>query len=73
MSPLEDLLKKYGPQYHIHADDTQLYLAFSPIDADAQTNSKTKMEHCMDEIRSFLVRNKKKLNDGKTEFLKLRK
>ncbi len=41
MVPLGDLIWKYGLQYHIYADDTQLYIAFSPLDKDVKAKYNT--------------------------------
>ena len=29
--PLADILKDHGVQYHVYADDTQIYMSFQPI------------------------------------------
>ena len=69
MAPLGDLIRKHGLQYHIYADDTQLYIAFSPLDKDDSARAKLNMEKCIVIIKDFLLENRMKLNDGKTEFL----
>ena len=69
MAPLGDLIRNYGLQYHIYADDTQLYIAFSPLNIDESAKAKLSMETCIDIIKDFLLENKMKLNDSKTEFL----
>ncbi len=57
MAPLGDLIRKYGLQYHIYADDTQLYIAFSPLDNDKSTKAKCNMEKCISIIKDFLLEN----------------
>jgi exonuclease III len=69
LAPLGDLIRKHGLQYHIYADDTQLYIAFSPLDKNDSAKAKLNMEECISTIRDFLLENRMKLNDGKTEFL----
>ena len=69
LAPLGDLIRKHGLQYHIYADDTQLYIAFSPLDKNDSAKAKLNMEECISTIRDFLLENRMKFNDGKTEFL----
>ncbi len=69
MSPLRDLIRKHGLQYHIYADDTQLYIAFSPLDTGDCHKAKLNMEKCISIIKDFLLENRMQLNDGKNEFL----
>ena len=52
--------------YHLYADDTQLYCA---SDAGAFSDTLVKLEACVKDIRSWMIKNKLKINDDKTEFL----
>ncbi len=60
------ILRYYKMGYHIYADDTQLYCTFdhsSPLEAI------NKIQICISDIRSWMIKNKLKINDDKTEFL----
>ena len=64
--PLGAILRHHNLQYHIYADDTQLYCSFDSQDHASALQS---MESCVSDIRSWMIRNKLKINDDKTEFL----
>ncbi len=67
MQPIGDLIKDLRLEFHIYADDTQLYLAFNPMDNNDSVQAKVNMEHCITIIKDFLLENRMKLNDDKTD------
>jgi hypothetical protein len=66
--PLQHLITKHGITHHGYADDTQLYIEFNPKTADGLSNAIIALENCVNDIRKWMVTNKLKLNDDKTEF-----
>ena len=66
--PLGAICQQHSVSYHLYADDTQIYLSFSPND---QNHSIQKLEACVKDIREWMLCNFLKLNDAKTEFLVL--
>ena len=68
-SKLFEITSCYLPNVHVYADDTQLYISFSPNDIDEQMNTLFAIEDCVAAIRSWMFENKLKFNDDKTEFL----
>ena len=53
-------------EYHLYADDTQLYCA---SEINACNDTLQAVEACITDIRSWMIMNKLKINDDKTEFL----
>ena len=68
-SKLFEITGCYLPNVHVYADDTQLYISFSPNDIDEQLNTLSAIKDCVAAIRSWMSEDKLKLNDDKTEFL----
>ena len=64
--PLGAILRHYKIQYYIYADDTQLYFSF---DLDSHDEVLTTISTCISDIRTWMIQNKLKINDDKTEFL----
>ena len=62
-SKLFQIIRNHLSDVHAYADDAQLYLSFKPDSAmDA-------MERCVNDIRTWMIVDKRKINDGKTEFM----
>ena len=70
--PLGDIIRQHHTQFHLYADDAQLYLAFKRSDSPTvHANTLKKLEACIAEIRQWMPLNGLKLNDSKTEFMLL--
>ena len=67
--PLCSILKHHNIGYHIYADDTQLYIPFKCNDPLATL---PKLKSCISGIRVWMIKNKLKINDSKTEFIVFR-
>ena len=66
---LFDIVKNQLPVVHCYADDTQLYVSFSPKNVTGQDDALDAMERCVEEIRCWMTRNRLMMNNDKTEFL----
>ena len=69
-SQIFDIVSKHLPNVHCFADDTQLYLSFRPDDQASQDVAVAAMEACIRDIRLWMLQDKLKVNDAKTEFLR---
>ena len=70
-SKLFDIIKAHVPTVHCYADDTQLYVSFSPNKSIGQFEAVTAIQHCVDDILKWMTNDKLLLNDDKTEFLRI--
>ena len=64
--PIGAIIRHYGINFHIYADDTQLYITFN---FENLNPSLIKLQSCISDIRTWMITNKLKINDTKTEFL----
>ena len=67
-SRLFNIIQTHLPEVHCFADETQLYLSFSPSNAINQLSAISAMESCVDDIRSWMLNDSLKLNNDKSEF-----
>ena len=67
-SKLFTIIERHLPQVHAYADDTQLYVAFKP-DLEHAANAVAAMEACINDIKKWMLADRLKINDDKTEFL----
>ena len=65
-TPLSSLVSGHAIPHHLYADDSQLYISFSPGDSAAKLNG---LQSCLASVQSWMPTNKLKLNPDKTEFL----
>ena len=62
-SPVASLIRSFKITAHCYADDTQLYVPFTPgIDEE---EVRYKLEDCIDALRVWMNKNRLKLNDKK--------
>ena len=64
--PLGAILRHHNIGYHIYADDNQIYISFKCKDP---LESLTKLSMYISDIRVWMIKNKFKVNDSKTEFI----
>jgi len=62
-----DIIKSHDIEYHLYADDTQLYLSVDRINPSASSDRKPKMKRCIVEIETWM--NTNKLNGDKRELI----
>ena len=68
-SPIAKIIKRHGLQYHLYADDSQLYTSFKTDSFDDLHQAKSKVELCVRDIDNWMVHNGLKLNQDKSELL----
>ena len=67
--PMSAISKYHKIGYHVYANDTQLYISFKckrPLESISKVNS------CLFDVRRWIISNKLKINDSKTEFIVFR-
>ena len=67
VQPVAAIINSFQAAHHIYADDTQLYVSFDPKSSGDIASAKLRLTNCTTEIRSWMLANKLKLNDLKTE------
>lgn len=66
--PLGDLARKHGVNFHLYADDCQLYMSFKQQNCSVTAS---KMKCLVNDIKSWMTNNMLKLNEDKTEIIVL--
>ena len=65
-SPIADIIRRHNLQYHIFADDIQLYISFK-LDFHQDLQSAKVKVLCVRDIECWMVHNGLKFNQDKTE------
>ena len=63
---LAEVIQSHGLDYHMYADDNQLYFPFKTQEVDL---AKPKIEECIASICNWMNLNELKLNHDKTEIM----
>ena len=66
MLPIGSIMRHHDIYFHIHADDTHLYVSF---DLSNHNVALDRMNLCISDLRIWMIRYQLKINDSKTEFL----
>ena len=64
--PLGDIMRRHGVNFHLFADDTQIYATFNIPDLQSTCD---RIERCISDVQSWTAANFLKLNTEKTEIL----
>ena len=67
-APVADIAERHGVNYHLYADDTQLYVSLDNTLGTA-SYQKESIEKCVVEIADWMNSNKLKLNSDKTDVI----
>ena len=67
--PIGNICRRHHVEFHLYADDTQIYLSFRPSTPQSKHDCIARIEKCIDEIGTWMTQNLLKLNSNKTEFI----
>ena len=70
-TPLGAIARKYQLNFHLYADDTQLYMSFKPNNVESLPLVISNIQNCVIDIKSWMTTNMLQLNMDKTEVLVL--
>ena len=65
-NPISQIFTKASISYHLYADDTQIYISFSPSQS---YDGLSLLSSTLDEVYAWLTSNRLSVNPSKTEFL----
>ena len=63
--PIGLIIKKYSLDYHIYADDIQLYVTFNPTDPSSINAALSRLSSCITEIQNWMTKKLLKTEPGK--------
>ena len=70
-APIGDICRNDHVEFHLYADDSQIYLSFKPSISNSKFYCIARIEKCINEINIWMTQNLLKLNSDKKEFILL--
>ena len=67
--PIGDICRRHQVEFHLYADDAQIYLSFRPSILFSKHDCIARIEKCIEEIGMWMTQNLLKLNSDKMEFI----
>ena len=67
ISPLGDIIRRHNLNFHLYADDCQIYMSYNP--SKPESSPLQALECCIREISVWMLQNKLRINTDKTEFI----
>ena len=68
-TPLGNIIHNHNLDFHLYADNTQLFISFKPCDSISRQTAISQVEACIKDIKTWMTNNLLKLNDDKTELI----
>ena len=68
-APIGNICRNNHIEFHLYADNTQLYLSFKPSILNSKLDCITRINNCINEINVWMTQNLLKLNSNKAEFI----
>ena len=68
-TPFHHIIHNHSLDFHLYADDTQIYISFKPCDSISRQTAISQVEACIKDIKTWMTNNLLKLNDDKTELI----
>ena len=64
---LGNIIRNHSLDFHLYADETQLYISFKPCDSISRQTAISQVEACIKDIKTWVTTNLVKLNYDKTD------
>ena len=65
-SPIAKIVRQYGLNVHLYADDTQIYISFNLQNPNEAETTMAQVEACIAQVRSWMISNKLMINNDRT-------